>query len=134
MKKDLAKIYLNEARLAESKTWDDVDNALNKLLKEHNARKKYPSTDKYAENIMPLIDNLKSVWDAHSVAAATLESMLDKTYGEIIDDDGDWYIREDREELLKEMEPKKTSCKVDKDDLERYIKEHYKPEEELEYI
>ena len=134
MKKDLAKIYLNEARLAESKTWDDVDNALNELLEEHNARKKYPSTDKYAENIMPLIDNLKNVWNAHTVAATTLESMLDKTYGEIIDDDGDWYIKEDREELLKEMEPKRTSCKIDKDDLERYIKENYKPEEESEYI
>lgn len=134
MKKDLAKIYLNEARLAESKTWDDVDNVLDKILLEHENRKKYPSTDKYAETIMPLIVELKNVWDAHSVAASTLERMLDKTYGEIVEDDGDWYIKEDREELLKEMEPKRTSCKYNKDDLERYIKENYKPEKEPEYI
>lgn len=104
MKKDLAKIYLNEARLTESRTWDDVDNALNELLKEHNERKQYPATDHYEETIMPLIDNLMCLWRIHSEAAGTLESMLDKTYGVIIDDDGDWYIKEEREELLKDIE------------------------------
>ena len=106
MKKDLAKIYLNEARLAEGETWSNVDDKIAELKGYINGG--YVEwKDKYSVDTFEDLKKLINLWEVHVVAATTLESMLGKTYGEIISgEDGDWYIKEDREKLLKEMEPK----------------------------
>lgn len=134
MKKDFAKIYLNEARLAEAKTWDDVDNLVNEL--KSYAQKEdcfgkmcynYEEWTQHKAQAYDAIQRLITAWEVHYQASATLESMLDKTYGEIIDEDGDWYIKEERDELLKKEALEnidkiaKEAWDIGKDDEDEYI-------------
>ena len=141
MKKDLERIYLNEARIAEAKTFDDVDNLIEQLRHiavgddEDGSMYPYKLADKKAM-VADMIVRLINLWDQHFVSASTLEAMLDKTYGEIIDDDGDWYIREDRElQKKEEIRAHLESKGYSKEDLDRYIEKNYKPEEDDdEYI
>lgn len=141
MKKDLERIYLNEARIAEAKTFDDVDNLIEQLRHiavgdaEDGSMHSYKLADKKAM-VADMVIMLINLWDQHFVSASTLEAMLDKTYGEIIDEDGDWYIKEDRElQKKEEIRAHLESKGYSKEDLDRYIEKHYKPEEDDdEYI
>lgn len=101
MVNNLTNVYLNEVRLAETETWCEVDeliHQLNELVITSDGDYSFSNWSKHSLGSYELFIKLTKAWSKHEVAANILSSMMDKTYGEIIEEDGDWYIKEDREE------------------------------------